>query len=546
MALVSPVHCALLALLAFAPGVGRAEDWTLYRYGPFDLYSNAGSNAARSTLNELEQLRNAVGQLIGKQDLRAVWPIRVFLFDSAREAQGYPLSTLRTSRDAWVIGLVQESKLPLGEFTRVLIEDSTARMPPSMERGLYAVFSTLDVQGTRVTLGAPPAERSADWALVHMLTVLPEYGGKARVLFSNLEQGADWVASYKNAFAKTPQQIEAEADQYLKAGVFGTRPLNSAPINPQRDFPPRRVEQATIDVLLADLRDPATAQDAYRAVLNKHGKSPEALEGAGMYAEAIEAGSRSARCYLAYASKQEDPTKARDALQKAIEFNPRWAAPLVRLAEIEANPAAKVGYLKKATTLEPRNVSYWQALAEASLAAKNFDEAGRAWAAAERAASTDQERERLRVARRQVEAERSEHIARQQRKEQENLQKLKDEAIARIREAEAQAKRDDPIAPSDRKVVDWWDNPSAMEKVTGMLQRVDCTRGRARLIVQGSEGKSLAFLIRDPSKVVILGAGQQTLGCGPQKPPRGVSIEYYKKPDDKLKTLGEVNVIEFQ
>jgi hypothetical protein len=548
LAEVVPVFTIFRALLslALASVLAAADEWSLYRYGPFDIYTSAGNKAAQETLNQLEQLRNGVGQVLGKQDLRPVWPFRVFLFESTSDAQGYPLGSLRVSRDAWVLGLSRGTKVPLAEFTRILVEDNTARMPPAVDKGLCAVFSTLDVEGTRVTLGAPPAERTHDWALIHMLTVTPEYGGKARVLFSNLQQGADWVASYRNAFAKTPQQIDAETNQYLEAGVFGTRPLSGAPINPQRDFPPRRIEPAVIETLLADLRDPAGAQAAYRTALNKHGKSPEALEGAGMYAEAIEAGSRSARCYLAYARAQDDQAKARQALQKAIELNPRWAEPLVRLAEIDSNPAAKVGFLNKATAIEPRNVAYWQSLAEASLAAKDFNEAGRAWAAAERAATTDQERERLRVARRQVETERSEHIARQQRKEQEDLQKLKDDMMARIREAEERAKRDDPAAAPDRKVVDWWDDPRPKEKATGTLERVECTRGAARLLVKGSEGKPLAFLVRDPLKVVILGSAQQTLGCGPQKPPRSVSIEYFKQPDGKLKTLGEVNVIEFQ
>ncbi|MCW5983109.1 MAG: hypothetical protein KIT09_33780 [Bryobacteraceae bacterium] len=540
-----PRACAWL--FAAASIVSAAGNWTLYRYGPFDVYTSGSARPARETLNELEQLRNAVGLVLGRQDLRPVWPIRVILFDSNSEAQRYPLSAFNRSRDGWVIALAPGGKAPLAEVARILVEDNTGRMPPSVETGLYRVFSTLDVQGTRVALGEPPADRTLEWALMHLLTVTPEHGGKARVFFSNLQQGADWVAAYHNAFAKTPAEIEAEADQYLKAGVFGTRPLSGASINPQRDFPPRRVEPAMAQVLLADLLNGDAAAEGYRAALNESGKLPEALEGLGMYAEAIDADSRSAACHAAYAGGEQDETKAREALQKAISLNPRWAAPLVRLAELESNPAAKVAHLKKATELEPRNVSYWQTLAEASLAAKDFNEAGRAWAAAERAATTDEDRERLRVARRQVETERTEHAERKQQAEQAQIQKLRDEMMARIREAEQRAKRDDPAAPADRKVVDWWDDPRPKNKASGTLDRVDCARGAVRLVLKTDDGKQLQFSMPDPSRVVVLGgSGEQTLACGPQKPPRRVSVEYYSQPDEKQKTAGEVNVVEFR
>jgi hypothetical protein len=36
------------------------------------------------------------------------------------------------------------------------------------------------------------------------------------------------------------------------------------------------------------------------------------------------------------------------------------------------------------------------------------------------------------------------------------------------------------------------------------------------------------------------------LGCGPQKPPRPVMIEYLNQPDPKLNTAGEAQVIEFR
>jgi hypothetical protein len=58
-------------------------------------------------------------------------------------------------------------------------------------------------------------------------------------------------------------------------------------------------------------------------------------------------------------------------------------------------------------------------------------------------------------------------------------------------------------------------------------------------------GKELRLLIPDPSQVAILGGGEQSLSCGPQKP-RRVTVEYFPKRDAKLGTAGEVATLQFQ
>jgi hypothetical protein len=49
-------------------------------------------------------------------------------------------------------------------------------MPADLERGLIALFSTLEVSGIRITMGkpVPPAERDKAWARIHMLAVNEE------------------------------------------------------------------------------------------------------------------------------------------------------------------------------------------------------------------------------------------------------------------------------------------------------------------------------------------------------------------------------------
>jgi tetratricopeptide (TPR) repeat protein len=535
-------------VILLAPAALMGQRWSVTRSGPFEVYTAAGAKAGREMLADLEQFRHALAEVIGKPEITPVWPVRVMLFDSAHDARGYPTGSLKLRRDGWITALVKNQRPPFAGLTRILLESGAGPLPEWVEQGLAAVLATLKIERTRVTLGAPPPEpeRTPEWVKMHLLAVTPEFAGRLRVLISNLEQGADWVAAYRNAFEKTPQQIEEEADNYRRAGLFGTRKLTGAPIDAERDYRVRDGDPALVATLLADLLDGEAAQAAYRAVLNQYGQSPGALEGLELYEEAVAAGSTSARCHYEYAMRVRDPGKARAAFEKAAALNPRWGEPVFRLAALVDAAAEKIALLKKATALEPRNASYWEALAEAALAAGDFAEAGKAWAAAERAARNPAERERLRIARRRVETERADRAEAERRRQQEEIERLKQKMLQNIREAEERVSRREAGAPPPGKAVEWWDDPRPKGKVEGLLERVDCLGAQARVAIRSSGGQTVALLIRDPSQVVILGGGEQALGCGPQRPPRTVMVEYVTQADAKLKTSGEVIVIEFR
>ena len=537
----------LVALLAAPAVLEAAETWVVARAGPFEVYTSAGGRAARQLLADLEQFRNGFRQVTGKEEVGSVWPIRVVLFESARRAQGYRTGGFELRRDGWAGGLVRGQRPPFAALTRILLESNLGPLPEEVERGLEAVFSTLAIDRTRVVLGEPPpvSERTPAWAKMHLLAVTAEYGGRVRVLLSNLEQGADYFAAYKNAFGKTPEEIDREAAAYAQEGVFELRKLTGAPIDPARDCRVRDVADSQAAVLLADLKEGEAAQAAYRDVLNRYGSSPEALEGLGLYAESVAAGSASARCHFEHALGLGDSEKARATLEKAAALNPRWAEPLYRLALLAPDASERLRYLRKAVQLAPRNASYWEALAEAALAAKEFQEAGKAWAAAERAARDPEERERLRLARRRVETERTLQAEENRRRERDEIARLKEKLLENIREAEARVARKNAEAPPGEKVVEWWDDPRPSEKLKGRLAQVDCIGAQARLVVDTLEGKRVQLLVRDATQVVIVGEGEQTLRCGPQKPPREVEIEFVPQTDARLKTTGDVKLIEF-
>ena len=94
--------------------------------------------------------------------------------------------------------------------------------------------------------------------------------------------------------------------------------------------------------------------------------------------------------------------------QMAIKANPRWGEPHFRMAQMQSNPAQRIAELKNAATLDPRNVSYWQTLAEAQTGANLYADAQKSWTAAMKAAPTEPERARLRQARIDLDEKRAE------------------------------------------------------------------------------------------------------------------------------------------
>jgi hypothetical protein len=178
-----------------------------------------------------------------------------------------------------------------------------------------------------------------------------------------------------------------------------------------------------------------------------------------------------------------------------------------------------------------------------------FADADKAWAGAERAAADLQERQQIRARREGlVEARlQAEEDARREAKlaEERELQRLKNEAVARIREAENKINGGKAALDPDKKIEAWWDGPKGDAKVTGRLTRVDCLGKQLRLAVQIEAGKTAQLLVTDPGKIAIEGKGELTLGCGPQRVARPVMVEFIQKMDPKMNTVGEVAVIRF-
>ena len=549
----------LIASLCLAPALA-ADRWVRYTSGPFEVLTDAGEKAGQETMVRFEEFRHALGTVVGEQDLQTPQPIRILVF---KNPKGWTSpAPIAMGRDRYAIVLAE--KAPVGpaiysELTSLLLNSNTNRMPAAFEHGLVEFFSTFEVRGIHIVVGAPPPHPDLDWARIHMLVVAPEYFGKAHILLYNLRKGVDDDPAYRNAFGKSAAEFEALAKRHFSEGNFQTGTIDSLPMAAS-DFHERPISDTDMRLARADLLAGEQSAAEYRSLLNEHLKIPESNEGLGMlalrahhndeahdyFAQAMEAGSNSARCYIEFARLEADDEKADKALLRAAGINPKLDEPFAMMAQRDTDPQKRLMHWKAAAQRDPRNASYWQALAECYLEDHNFTEAAKAWREGEQAAIDPAQRARMHQARMTVEAQRLDYEEAEKRRKAEEeareLAALKDAARAHVHELEARINGDSKPATD---AVPWSDFPHPSGKIVGNLKQVDCLGKQARLVIEGDDHKTLKLLVNDPGKIAISGSNQAQLGCGIQKP-RHVTIEYFPKADARLATAGEVATIEFQ
>ncbi len=539
-----------------------SEHWVRFTAGATEVFSSAGSKDGRETLVKFEEYRHALGYVLGNDDLQLPVPLRILLYKSGAPALGAPVVR---GREQYYLVLTAGQGIPNEDFarlTQLFLDTNSARMPERLERGLVSLFSTIQVSGIRITLGEPPPQPDMDWARVHLLAVDPEYYGKMRVLFYNLRKGVDEDAAFRNAVGKTPEQIEVQARASLAAGRFEATSISPLAMSPL-DFPERPVDADAAQLAVADMLLGADSKNIYHQLIAAKSHVADAWEGLGMlalrdkdteearkdFASAIEAGAKTAACFMEYARLESDNTKALAALDRAAKINPKLAEPHFLMAA-RLTDLKRVQELKLAAKLDERNMGYWEALAEAYLEMHDYAQAAQAWKSAAQDAPTPGDRARMERKRLDVESQRLDwQDAEKKRKADEearDIDRLKQEARDELHAVEAKANQGQtPSAPGE-KVVPWSELPHPTGMASGVLKQVDCLGKRLRLVVESADRTTVKLLVSDPGQVAILGgAAERKLSCGSQGG-RRVKVEYYPKANARLATQGEVATIEFQ
>jgi len=559
---------ALILLCAGLVALGE-ERWVEVRHGPFQVLSEAGEKQGREKLAWLEQFRYALGMTLGHDDLTTRWPVRLLVVRHGKHpVVAANSSSFALGRDAYLAAVSDNSAVPEAlarDLARLLIEDNTQRLPERVGKGLEAAFSTLQVDGTHVSFGNPPAGSAKDsgWALMRTLAGDANTFGEVRVLVNNLEQGADWDTACRNAFQKSGTAMDQLAARQLQAGQFANDPLPYSPISPTRDFrvstlPKQESQLALADWMLANGLPQAAQQyqdlpEPYRSeglglIAAKAGNREVAIK---ELSSTVAAQSESARVYYELGQLEKDTPKKQADWKHAVDLNPHWGAPFAALSKLEPNPISQAGWLAKAANAEPRNAGYWQLLAEAETAANQFPEARRAWSRAERAAANPAERQRLEQARLNVEKQQADYAESERRREAEererHLEAVQNASMAEIHAAEQRA-HDQLNKPGEGSVSNPvpWDQLDGNTKVSGLLDRVECRGSIARLVIRQNSGTVAALLVRNPAHLPVSGAGQTTLACGAQTARREVSVQYTARKDKRFGTMGDAEAVTFQ
>src|SRR5260370_23080354 len=119
-----------------------ADDrWIGLKSGPFEVLSNAGDKTAREKLMYLEQFRETLRVITGKQEMRMVWPVRVLVLKNA-PAVSAPFGVGRDARMMAVPDAGAFSRDRLKDFGRFLTHAKITRRPRQVCEGLIELEST--------------------------------------------------------------------------------------------------------------------------------------------------------------------------------------------------------------------------------------------------------------------------------------------------------------------------------------------------------------------------------------------------------------------
>src|ERR1039458_353404 len=222
----------VISILCLLPSLAMADRWVRYTSGPFEVLTDAGERAGQEAMVRFEWFWHSLGVIVGEEDLATPQPVRILVF---KNAQGWTSpAPIIQCRDRYAIVLSRGTlAIPAvyGELTRLLLDANTNRMPAAFEHGLIEFFSTFQISGIHITVGAPPPQPDLDFARIHLLVAAPEYFGKLRVLLYNLRKGVDDDPAYHNAFGKSAADVEAHARQHFAARQFPTTTISSRPID---------------------------------------------------------------------------------------------------------------------------------------------------------------------------------------------------------------------------------------------------------------------------------------------------------------------------
>lgn len=565
----------------------RAEtppEWTVAASAHFRVYSQAGEEPARSTLQWFEQLRAYFQRTGFALDGRP--PVRVIGFRSQRDYDQY---RLRPAADAYYVGTessdsivmpslgADQARIAAHEYAHLALHANGLEFPVWLSEGLAEYFSTLQIGERNTKLGgdlpmrsqmlrhsvwmplpqllATKAQTRAEaglfyaqsWALAEMLIVSPEYKARFPQMLSELSTGVSGTDALTAVYGKSSDAITGDLHRWINGGktsvsVLLPVPTDSVPVRIWR-LSSQEARLLTAGLLL-DIGELNRAEETYRELSRESPNDAETYgalgnialrrgdrEGARKNWElAIRHGISDANLCYRYALLGQEiglfENEIIDALGKAVALQPEFDDARYKLALINNNKGDYVEGLRQLLSMKSvkpaRAFAYWAAIAYA------YDQLGER----EKTKSTAMEAmqhaatiaERDRAAQLLYFAE-TDLTMRAARDANGNLQFV----TTRVKHG---SEHPNPFIEPEDQIV----------RMHGQLTRVDCANNAMTGIGVNTGRTNLTLVITDPQRVLMRNAPQE-FNCGSQSPV-SVVIEYAAK--DSGSNNGVLRGMEFE
>ncbi len=568
---VSWQHWFVVFSLIFLSQTLSGRDWIRLSSSRAEVYSNAGPKVAQQTLDRLDMLAAAFEEF-GRNAARPS-PLRVVVFGSESEYAAYRPSPISAGfyqsgpEGDWIVfASGAGDRVVLHEYTHLLLNRGTTRLPQWLEEGLAEFFSTVQISAKNIQFGLPipvhlgnlhsispmtaaelalaskksihysdavEATRfyATSWALVHMLYLEPAFARHMPEFVDAIDKAAeDPAVSFQKAFGMTLDQALQRMQVYAQRPILPSGRIDvsiAAPGVKPRDEPKpvRDLEILRVQAeLLLDCGKRGEAGEKYRQIAKRGAASTEAQE---------------ALAYLALS--EGDLALAMDRFQNIVERKPDASARsvfefamLLRESGAAANRDRVTALLERTVSINPRHPEAQFLLGVRSTDDKRYKDAVERlrqavsilprqfsfWHALGYAqgqlGNLADSRQSANKALRLAESPEEEKMA-------QDLLALGSSSSGPSKNQAATAKKPPVQTPQS------WTNPAGDASIAGTLHALVCN-GATEPRLQVKTGKGIEeFAILEPRKLELRNTGnaEMQLSCGALEPSR-VKVEYLR------------------
>ncbi len=388
MKAVGNIHRIAPLLIACVLPLSAAEQWLKLTTPHFEMYTTNGQTKAVEALRTFEEARGFFEENSPTKTAPDV-PVRIIAFKSDKEYKPYSINQGGAAyyqpghkRDYIVMQELGPAYNPaaIHEYTHLFIEHIGLKLPLWLNEGLADVYSSLQPNGKKLMVGAPPPGRlenframppidlrqllritressyyqnpqqmsqfyAESWALAHMLFLGKNYRGHFQQFLTAVTTGKGMEESFKEAYQKTLDEVAVDLHRYFFQGTIAVT-LFETHLS-QKDLEPEvsKPEPLETDLVLADLLSThaQTAEEAQERLTKlsvdsphnpdveeslaylswQQGKIEEAEE---HFQRALQKGSKDPLMMFQYAgllhSSQADPAEILKLPEQAVALKP--------------------------------------------------------------------------------------------------------------------------------------------------------------------------------------------------------------------------------